>query len=438
MEISFFGGQQEVGRSCIMVASSNGSTKILLDAGVMLGETELYPVFDDSLLKEIDGIFISHPHLDHCGYLPHIFTAGYLGKVYATKPTKELADVLISDYMRISNPKNVTKEGLKALSKSYLVIEYGKDIKIKDLTIRFEPAGHTIGSAYIVVKEGDKTLVYTGDINLARTKLLEPAKFENINAQVLITESTYGGRNDIFPPQRTTVSNMLKDIKEIIKANGKVIIPSFAVGRAQEVLLILDDYMNSGVIPKVPIYIDGMIKKALRIHRYNVIYCRKELQMKILMSDYDPFKSSNFIEINGKQMRNKIINSQEAAIIVTTSGMLTGGPALSYLSKMAQNPLNALFFVGYQAEGTLGREILNGAKEIKIDNKTVEIKLLVKNYHLSAHADRRQLEQLLKKIKGLEKVFIVHGEYEKSMQFRDDISSKYEAFVPKVGDSYRL
>ncbi|MGC8495884.1 MAG: MBL fold metallo-hydrolase RNA specificity domain-containing protein [Candidatus Micrarchaeia archaeon] len=436
MKISFYGGAGEVGRSCIMISTEK--TKILLDAGVKLGEKEEYPMIEDSKFSEIDGIFITHAHLDHCGYLPHIYTAGYSKTVYATKPTIELTNVLLSDYMHISNPQNVTKEGLEKLRKSYKIIEYNKPFKLNDLEITFIPAGHIVGSAMIKVSDGKKSILYTGDIHLAKTRLLDGATVDGISSDTLVTESTYASKNDVFEKESAIAKSMLKSINDTIDAGGKIIIPSFAVGRAQEVLLFLDDYINSGIMRKVPIYVDGMINKSMRIYRHNVIYCRDELQKKILMSDYDPFKSSNFVPVEKKSMRSKIVSEDQSNIIVTTSGMLTGGPVMYYLSKMAGNSANKLILVGYQAEGTLGRALLEGSNKIRINNKEIEVKLKVENFHLSAHADRRQLEQLLSKIKGLKNVFIMHGEKRKSEEFMNDIKERFNAHVPAIGDEYEV
>ena len=231
---------------------------------------------------------------------------------------------------------------------------------------------------------------------------------------------------------------MIASIRETIQAGGKVIIPSFAVGRAQEVLLILGDYVKSGVIPKVPIYIDGMINRAMRIHRHNVIFCRTELQSSILMSDFDPFKNENFFPIETNVARKKIVSSDEPAIIVTTSGMLTGGPIMFYLPKLGGNSLNKMILVGYQASGTLGREIQDGSKEVKINRRKLNLQLKVETYRLSGHADRPQLEQLPGKVKGLRKVFILHGESGKAQELSDVFSRKYETVIPKTGEKYQV
>ncbi len=437
MEITFFGAAGEVGRSCIMVRSKD--TKILLDAGVKFEEQGAeYPRITDSELQEIDGVIITHAHMDHSGYLPHIYTVGCKGKTYATKPTIELTNVLLNDYMRLSKPKNVTKEGLAKLNKSLTIKEFKEEFRIKDLTITLIPAGHILGAAIVKVSDGRHTLVYTGDINLSRTRLLSGADLKSLSADTLIIESTYGAQNDIFKPEHDTIRDFVASIRDTIKRGGKVVVPSFAVGRAQEVLFVIDDYMSSGAIPKVPIYIDGMIQKVMKIHRHNVIYCRKELQSRILMSDFDPFKSDNFSYIEKKSMRNTVVTSDDSSIVVTTSGMLSGGPIMYYLQKMANNPLNKLILVGYQGDGTLGRQLQDGAKKVNVDGKDVNVQMDVEMYHMSAHADRKQLETIPKKINGLKNVFIVHGEQTKSESLRDALKDHYNAVVPKPGEHFTL
>lgn len=436
MEISFFGGAGEVGRSCIMVKSKEA--KILLDAGVKLGEKEEHPQISDEEIKSADGIFISHAHLDHCGYLPHMYSAGFKGDFYATKPSIELIDVIVNDYLKISKPQGVTKEGMSAFSKHRKIAEYGKEFRFKDLTIKFANAGHILGSALISVSDGKETIVYTGDINLAKTKLLQGAELRGLKAGTLIMESTYGAKTDVLPKRDDTVNKMVASIKDTLTMGGKVIIPTFAVGRGQEILLLIDDYLNSGRLPKTHIYIDGMINRAMRIHRHNVIFCRDELQKRILMSDFDPFKSPNFFPVEKKSMRNQIVAEDTASIIVTTSGMIVGGPVLFYLTKLARNSANKLIFVGYQAEGTLGREIRDGAKEVKINHSKVKIELKVEAYKLSAHADRPQLESLPGKIQGVKRVIIVHGDKSKSDDLKAALEKRYETIVPKIGDKITI
>ncbi len=436
MEITFLGAVNEVGRSCFLIEAKR--TKILLDAGVKLGETIDYPVIKDEVIREIDGIVISHAHLDHCGFLPHLYSKGYSGTVYATKPTIELMQVLLSDYIRVSETKGLQKNVVNKIMKSSRMLEYRQEIRIKDLTITLIPAGHILGSALIKVSDGRESVIYTGDINLSRTKLLNPAELRQLQADALIMESTNGGEEDIMRTEKENISLLTGIINNTILGGGKVLVPSFATGRAQEVLLILDDYMTSGRIPKVPIYMDGMINKMLRIHRHNMVYCRKELQMKILMSDSDPFKSENFFEVKGKVERSKITSSDQSSIIVTTSGMLSGGPVLFYITKFAKDKMNVMVFVGYQAEGTLGRSVKEGERDIEIDGKKIHISMDVKYVRISGHADRKQLESIPEKIIGVKKIFVVHGDPERSESIRSFLSKRYDAIIPKLGSRHMV
>ncbi len=355
MRITFYGAAGEVGRSFVLIES--GDTRVALDAGVKLGEVEEHPTIDDADLKGIDGVILSHAHLDHCGYVPHLYASGYTGYLYATKPTLELLNVVMTDYVNISKPKDVTKESLQKVVQHFRIEEYFKEFKIKGMTIRLLPAGHILGSAMIEVSDGKEKLLYTGDINLKTTKLLDAAYTADLNANILITESTYGGKSDTFQPEKVVLGKMVADLNETLKAGGKVIMPVFAVGRAQEVLFILDDYIRSGVLPKVPIYVDGMVNKVVRIYRHNVICCKEEVQKRILMSEDDPFKSKNFYVVGGRQQRAKVLKETGACIVVTTSGMLKGGPVVKYLEKFAGDSNNKMILVGYQAVGTPGRAL---------------------------------------------------------------------------------
>jgi hypothetical protein len=436
LKITFYGAAGEVGRSCIMVESND--TRILLDAGIKLGEHTEYPLLPDSELATIDGIVISHAHLDHSGYLPHIYTAGYKGYTYTIKPTFELTNVLISDYVRISNPENIKREGILKMTKMHKLVEYHEEFRIKNLSIKLVPAGHILGSAMIEVNDGKHRLLYTGDVNFRTTRLLDPAYTEHLRADTLITESTYAGESDVFEGEKKTADMMVASINDTIKQGGKAIIPAFAVGRAQETLLLLDDYMRSGILQKVPIYMDGMIGKAMRIHRHNVIYCRDELQKRILLNDDDPFKSKNFNNVTTRQQRSRIMEGKESSIIVTTSGMITGGPIMKYLERCGNVPQNKLIIVGYQARGTIGRRLLEGAKEIFIDGKKVNISMTVERYHLSAHADKRQLMSFMSRIQGLKNVFLVHGEPGKQKEFQESLKDKYNVVIPQLAGDYTV
>ena len=409
MKLTFFGAAEEVGRSCILVENK----------------------------RILSGVEVSHAQLDHCGYLPHMFSFGFSGDIFATKPTLELTNVIVADYIKLSKPSDVTKDGIAKMVKHYRNIDYFKPFKIGTFEIKLYPAGHILGSSMVEVTDTEtgKRLLYTGDINTRATRLLPPAYSEHLRADILLTESTYGGKEDIFPSERSVLSSFIQSVKESVNAGSKVIIPSFAVGRAQEVLFILNDFMRSGILPKAPIYIDGMINKAMRIYRHNVIFCREEIQKQILMSDEDPFKSAFFHEVKGRHERNEIAESKDAGIIVTTSGMLKGGPVVKYLEKMASDQNSKLIFVGYQAIGTPGRRLIEGEKSITLDNKSIQVNLKIEQYKLSAHADRPSLMKFMSRIYGLSDVVIIHGEYQKMHDFAQAVKENYNVHVPSLGSS---
>lgn len=433
MEITFFGGAGEVGRNCILVEDEG--EKLLLDCGVKLGEIEEYPLLAEEDIPKLSKIAISHTHLDHMGYLPYLYMRGCRADIFATKPTRDLIQLLLADYLRIKKGKDRFRNvDINEVMKYCRIVEYGRTIG-EGLTFSFHRAGHILGSAMIRVY-GKKTLLYTSDTSWRETKMLDSLE-KGLEAEVMIIESTYGGKEDVHPSMKNTCKKICESINQSIGEGGKVLIPSFAVGRAQEILLLLESYMNSGVMKKAPIFIDGMIKRANRIYRQNVIYAKDELQRRILLSDDDPFKSKLFKTPRRKD-RKDVLES-EGAIIITTSGMLSGGPVLQYLKALASDKKNKLLLVGYQAEGTLGRKLLEGAKKVLINGEEVEVNLCVEKIPLSAHSDHRDLIQLTRNIKNLKKVIIIHGEGNKPKELGRVLENfGYEVIIPKNLETLEL
>jgi len=429
LRITFFGGGGEVGRSCILLEEEG--EHLLLDCGIKLGEEEAHPIIERRDLLKIGRIAISHSHLDHIGFLLHAFARGCRARVFATKPTRDTMQLLFADYLKLRKRRSITGEHADKVLRHTEIVDYGREVGEGALRFSFHNAGHILGSAQVLVRGKGGSLLYTGDVNTRETKLLEPAE-KGLGAETLIMESTYGARSDALPSVRAASTRLAESINKTIGEGGSVLIPSFAVGRGQEVLLALDAYMASGVLEKVPIYVDGMILRANRVYRHNVIYAREELQRSILVSEYDPFKSPFFKEKKGRGI------PKEQCIIVTTSGMLTGGPALGYLKGMGGNPRNKLIFVGYQAEGTLGRKILEGAKEVYVRGEKIGVRLQVENISFSAHADHQGLVELARGVRGLRRIFLVHGEPHKLRELAEDLSKEYEVVVPKNGEIFEV
>jgi len=433
MRITFYGGAQEVGRACVLL--EDGRRNVMLDCGIKLGEKTEYPLMHDDELRRINNITVSHAHLDHSGYLPHVYAKGNRPKIFLTKPTRDLMGVLLSDYYRIHHGereqrKLFSSRDVERVLADARIMEYREPFT-SDFRITFHGAGHIMGSAMTMVEIGRKRVLFSGDICMRKTRVLDACE-RSLHADTLIIESTYGGKTDILPSYKDSYQKMIKIINETLDKGGHVIVPSFAVGRAQEVLLALDDYMRSGAIPQTNIYIEGMITKAMKIYRHNAIYANDDIKRRILMSEDDPFNSPNFHHPRSKT-RDDVL--KEPSIIVTTSGMLSGGPVLFYLEKLASDPKNAIVFVGYQAEGTTGSKVIAGEKRIVVKDKEININCRVERIRLSGHADFNELLQFVKGVKGLKRVFLMHGE---KTDLKDSLEKQYEVHIPRLLDTYPL
>jgi predicted metal-dependent RNase len=432
MRITFYGGAGEVGRSCILL--EEGKRNLMMDCGIKLGEKTEYPLIDDSELKRIHDIAITHAHLDHAGYLPHVYSKKAKPRIWMTKPTRDLIGVLLPDYHRLHYKEKETRKlfsikDVNGILQDAKIVEPQQPVNA-DFNISFHNAGHIMGSSMIKIEEAGG-IIYSGDICMRKTRVLEPAK-SGLEAKTLILETTYGRKDEIIPSYKDSAAKLIKSINQTLKEGGHVIIPSFAVGRAQEVLMLLDDYMRSGALTQSKIYIEGMIGKVMRIYRHNAYYANEDIKKRILMSEDDPFKSEAFAHSRSKEKKDVL---KEPCIIVSTSGMLSGGPVMFYLEKLGNDPKNKMIFVGYQAPGTRGRKVLEGEKKIQIGEKVIDIKMKIENVRMSGHADYNELIQFVRSIKGLKKIFLVHGE---ETDLAPALEKKYEVIVPRLLESYGI
>jgi len=431
-EISFLGAAREVGRSCILV---KGRESVLLDCGVKLGQEEEYPLLDYEAIKALDKVVLSHAHLDHSGYLPALYASGYKGKVFLTKPTRDLIQLLLADYLRIKESTSPYKqEHVAKLLTHTEMLEYHEEKQ----GIQFYDAGHILGSAITKINTGDSTVLYTGDMNLRASRLLEGAE-KGMEADTLIIESTYGAKADCHPSSKEAGRILVEEINDTVKQGGKVLIPTFAIGRGQEILFTLESYLRSGALEKTPIYLDGMVNKVLRIYRHNAIYLKKEVQRRILTSDDDPFKSEHYL-VPQKRNRSDVFE-QPNAVILATSGMLNGGPSVGYLEKLAPEEKNKIIMVGFQAQGTRGRMLLEGVKQIQLADKLIDVNFKVRQAPFSGHSDHKELVEFAKSIKGLKNVFIVHGEEAKSLELQTALKKHLKhakVEVPKLGEKFEV
>lgn len=441
------GGGREVGRSCFLLKTDESN--ILIDCGIGMDVVnDKYPLInlEDFNILDLDAVIITHAHLDHVGFLPYLFRLGWKGPIYLTEPTRDIAALSLLDFIKVS--KKTGKEYLygvkeiKEFIKHSITLGYEEVTDITpDIKICFYDAGHILGSAMVHINiENKHNLLYTGDFKFFQSKFLNRPKTIFQRLETLIIESTYGGNNDFHPSREETEANFIKEIKNTIENGGKVLIPVLSVGRAQDVLLTLSENIENKSIPEVNIYIEGILWETSLIHTSYPEYLAENLKQKILKGE-NPFDKEYIIRVNPKE-RDNIIESKEPYIVVATSGMMQGGPIIEYFKRLASNEKNLLAFVSYQAEGTLGRRILNGEKSFIIDNEKVDVKLrYIKFEGFSGHADRRESLNFIRRLKPKPKqIFVVHGEYPKYFELVNSIRNKFgiECYAPNNGDGLLL
>lgn len=434
------GGFREVGRSSTLL--STRESKVLIDCGVdnsssdngspYLNAPELQP------LENLDCVVITHAHLDHCAILPALYKYGYDGPVYCTAPTRDLMSMLQLDYIKVS-----FGEGRKAPYESSHIrdvvahtipLKYGETTDIApDVRLTFQNAGHILGSAvcHFHIGDGLYNIAFTGDMKFERTWLFNATANKFPRLETLVMEATYGGFRDI-QPSRTDAGNQLKTaIERALSRGGKVLIPVFAVGRSQEVMLVIEELMRTGKVPNVPVYLDGMIWEATAIHTAYPEYLNSQLRTQIFQMGQNPFLSGIFKRVEGGEMRETIAHDIAPCIVLATSGMMNGGPVLEYLKAWADNPQNSLLFVGYQAEGTLGNKIQKGWNELTLSERGKTINLQMKMDietvdGFSGHSDRRQLMSYIASLDPKpERVVIGHGDEHKCSDLASSVYKKF-------------
>ncbi len=446
----------EVGRSAVLVQTKE--SKILLDCGINPGAKnpwDAYPRLDwaDIDLEDIDGVVISHAHLDHHGFLPVLYKYGYDGPVYCSEPTLPLMTLLQMDYVKVSS-----MEGAKALYdlrdvreviRHSITLTYGLVTDISpDMKLVLNNAGHILGSSmvHLHIGEGNHNILYTGDYKFGKTRLLEGAVKDYPRVETLITESTYGAKEDIMPSREEVELSFVNTINETLSRGGKVLIPVPAVGRAQEIMLVLDEYMRQGKLIEAPIFVEGMISEATAIHVAYPEYLSHELRAKIIGDDVNPFFTEYFTAIDHPNNRAEALQ-ERPAIIMATSGMLEGGPVLEYFEEIAPLEKNKIVFVSYQIPGTLGRRILDGTKQVSIMSDNGKIKIVDINCQVekiegfSGHSDYNQIIKFVSKLRPkLQRVIAGHGEKRKTENVANVISRifKIPTLQPSIQEAIKL
>ncbi|RLG11954.1 beta-CASP ribonuclease aCPSF1 [Candidatus Pacearchaeota archaeon] len=453
VRVSFLGGGRQVGRSCLLLQTPQ--SKIILDCGIDIAShgKDKFPFLDVSEfdIKQIDAVIISHAHLDHVGLLPYLYKMGYKGPVYMTPPTRDIAALLSLDFIGVAY-KQASKPlfsstDIKEMVKHSICLNYNEVTDVTpDIRITFYNSGHCLGSSLVHINIGNglHNLIYTGDHKYGKSRLLDPAVANYPRVETVITESTYGSKADVLPPRLKAEEELLNFVNNTIKRGGKVLIPELGLGRAQETMLILEDAMKSNKLPKVPIYIDGMIWDINAIHTAYPDFLSNRVRNQIFQ-DKNPFVSDTFLRVGSPQERKKVVEGGPC-IVLATSGMLVGGASVEYFKEFASNKKNSIIFVCYQGVGSLGRQVQEGIKQTKmiIDGKEelVEINLEVNTINgLTAHSGRNEIMAFFNNMRPKpRRVIINHGEVSKCLDLASAIYkvNRVETNVPRNLETLRL
>ena len=447
------GGVKQVGRSCFIVVTPE--SKIMLDCGINPGEPsglDAYPRLDwlNFNFDDLDAVVIGHAHIDHQGFLPALFKFGYRGPVYCTEPTLPLMTLLQMDSVKIAHSNGTylpyEARDVHEVIKRTITLPYGKPTDISpDITVTLNNAGHIMGSATVHLNvSGAHNILYSGDYKYARTQLLDSAVATYPRVETLITESTYGNSSDVMPDQQFVYRNFTDSINKVLTEGGKVLIPVPAVGRAQEIMLVMAKEMSEGRLVECPIYIEGMISEASAIHMSYAHYLGADVRRSVSQG-INPFQSDYFTVISGGK-RDEVLNDENPAIVMATSGMLEGGPSVEYFKELAPSPKNKIIFVSYQINGTLGRRVLDGnVSEVSMMDKSGKLKVVPvrcqtqKIDGFSGHSDFNQIMNFVAKVKP-KRVLVNHGERTKSENVASAIYSrlKIRSGVPDNREIVRL
>lgn len=398
MKIEILGGGSEIGRLAVHI-SVNGAN-ILLDYGINFDENDIPQLPLHIEPKKVDILTLSHAHLDHIGAAPLLYISSNI-KVYTTRVTRDLVKPMFEDFLQISGyhlPFEYYE--VNKLIQNVETVRYGDIVDEGNIRLEFTSAGHIPGSMMTIIHSKRKSLVFTGDVNTIDTNLVKGASFSGVKAEYLILEATYA--NATHPPRNQVERRFIEAVKEVLENNGIVLIPAFALSRSQEILCILRKYNIE------PVFYDGMVREINRILLSNLDFLNEKTLFEDAIVAYN--------EVRGWYVRKHILNNP--CVIVASAGMLKGGPALYYLKRIYENERNAIFLVSFQAPNTPGYNILATGSW---GEGGVRVRARVEWFDFSSHAGKHELMEIVKSIENLEKVIIVHSEYNPALKLAQNI-----------------
>jgi len=416
--IHILGAGKEVGRAAIAVEKND--RYVLLDFGVTFDDRDI-PMLPLTIPpSRVEGVVVTHAHLDHVGAAPMLYISSR-PRSYMTPITRDISRLMLYDFLKLSS-YYLPFESMEVerFIESSVTIGYNREIEIGQYRAIFRNAGHIPGSTMVLLDTGSRRILYTGDINTIETRLVDPADVSGIEAEVLVIEATYGDTD--HADRRSVEDRFMSSVKEVVEDGGVVLVPAFSLSRSQEILSLLAERLDN-----IMVSYDGMIKPITEIMLAHIGYIRRP----------DLLKKANeiFTQVEGWSMRRKIW--REPGVIVASAGMLKGGPALYYLKRIADNRKSAIFLVSYQGRNTPGRMLLE--KGVFMENGP-RVVARVEWFDFSAHAGKSGLLSIIKSVKGLEKVIVIHSDPDVGFSFakliRDEIG--IDALNPSIGDKVEI
>ena len=450
MKVHFYGAAKEVTGTCYLLET--GSHKVLIDCGIFQGgagdsKRNLLPF--PFKPQEIDAVFVTHPHMDHVGRVPQLVKRGYRGPIFATPPTVELAQLLWKDMLNVMKDAKkrdkiepmYDEHDVERSAEKLEDVEYGKEVTIcaGAITAVFHDAGHVLGSSFIEFRVDGKVIVFSGDIGNDDVPLMRPtARLPAIDA--LVVESTYGDRLHEAP--ETRVESLRDAVKDVIAKKGVLMIPTFAIERTQEIVLTLHHLAEQGEIPRVPIFLDSPLAiAATHVYEEYSRYFNKDAEKEIL-SGHDLFHLPGFQATKTVDMSKMINDVVPPKVILAGAGMMTGGRILHHLVRYLPDPHSTLMIVGFQAAGTIGRRLYEGARMVRIHGQDVRVNATVKSVGAwSAHADQAKLLRWIGEAEKKPKVVLVtHGEEHAAEALSRKLlrDMHIDAYVPSPGQVFDL
>jgi putative mRNA 3-end processing factor len=418
LQVGFLGGTREVGR--IAIAVKTEKTQILLDYGAMLNHEPGFPMHVPP--KDVDAIILSHSHLDHSGAIPIFYVQGKK-TLYTNRLSMELNQLLISDFIHLSSyylPFEYLE--LKSMTQNSRHVDFNVEQRVGDIVFQFKNAGHIPGSVQTLVEAEGKRLLYTGDFNIVSTRLLEGAKMDYEDLDAVIIESTYA--NEEHTERKELEKRFVETCSDVVEKGGTVLVPAFGVGRSQELACVLAAHHF-----EYPVTIDGMAREVSRVMMNYPQFLRDERTFA------DAMHSTNWVE----GWRDRRRAAKTVGVIISPAGMLKGGPAMFYASKIGKKSTNAIFLVSYQIPGTPGKELMEKGICV-IDGKMRKVKAQVQHFDFSSHCGAGELREALSRLGGKPKVYVVHG-----AEGNCELLAKWaknelglEAVAPKTGDTVKI